>query len=386
MTCNMQNEPNIRTKRRGCGIRSKCRALPLGLATVGALLAGCATTQPTAREEATERWNLARAEVKAKLAADRLACGQVAAAAGELAEADRLVPDDPRRVPLRARIWLAEGRVAEAADLLERTTLEGSRQAEVAYLLGIARQQQERWTDAFVAYARAADLDPTEVGYVVAAVQTALQLGDGTGALTLLEQAAPRFAWTNAYQAALAECHEQSGNWGAAVAAWQRVACREAERASVQGRLAEALFRAERYQDAVPILRTLLESPDETVGTHWRLLLAECHLALGQAGRARAQGRLVLQAEPTNPRAWRLVSRSLGDEGDFVGALRAARQALDAADDAAGETCSLELVAALAWRTGDHALARHCSERLRQREPNNAVAVAVIRAVEGLGG
>jgi tetratricopeptide (TPR) repeat protein len=188
---------------------------------VPTLLLGCQAPQREAREQAAQRWNVARAEVKARLAADQFEAGNVRAAADELAEACRLAPDHPEFVPLRAQVLLAEGQTFAAHDLLERTHADGKTQAEIDYWLGVVWQQQQRWEEALTAFRRASGLDPGEVGYLVAATQARLQLGRTAEALQTLTAAAERFGWTEAYQAALAECYEQLGDWPAAAATWQ---------------------------------------------------------------------------------------------------------------------------------------------------------------------
>ena len=96
-----------------------CRLSAVAVACVA--LAGCQGTQQRARQEATQRWNRARSEVKARLAADQLESGNASGAAGELSEAYRLDPDNPALVPLRVRVWLAQGETASAAELLDTT-------------------------------------------------------------------------------------------------------------------------------------------------------------------------------------------------------------------------------------------------------------------------
>ena len=75
------------------GPRNRCGTAALGCVFATGLglvwLAGCAqqTTQIEARKEATGRWNMARARVKAQLAADQLAAGNVTDASAEIEKA-----------------------------------------------------------------------------------------------------------------------------------------------------------------------------------------------------------------------------------------------------------------------------------------------------------
>lgn len=335
------------------------------------VLGGCENMQHRASEEATARWNRARAQVKASLAADHFAAGNVAAAADELAEAYRLDPTDPGLVPLRVRICLAEGKLGEAEDLLTQSASRVEESSELAYLLGVIRQQQQRWDEALRAFERAAELDPEEVACVVATAQTWLQLGQPEEAMRYLAGVAPRFGWTNAYQAALAECHEQMGSWSEAASAWQRVAGSDAAAAALQERLAVALFRAGRYVEAVPVLEALLRLPGESPAVVLHLMLAESYLELDRDAAARSELQMVLRDNRDDPRALRLLARALAAVGDQRAALATARRALLRTPEHVG---TLELVATLAWRVGEEQLLANTLAALVQREPDSAVA------------
>lgn len=339
-------------------------------------LIGCQSTQTTAREEAVLRWNEARARVKAKLAADQFAAGNVDAAADELSAASQLQPNNPELVSLRARILLAEGQTDEAGRILEQAEQRDGPDAERAYLLGIVRQQQLRWDEALAAYQQAADLDPSRVDYAVAAAQLWLQLGEPQAALNFLEERERAFIWVPSYQAVLGEAYEQVGNWSAAASAWQRVLYADGGDAPTRRRLAQALVHAQRYVEAIPLLEDLTnETPPESALLD-HTLLAECYLAEGRNEAAQLQAQQVLQREPTHVPALRLLAHSLGEAGNHAGALRVARRALGIDQD---DILSLELTAALAWRMRDTQLAGRTTKRLLALEPDNRVGQQIVQ-------
>jgi tetratricopeptide (TPR) repeat protein len=360
-------------------MNSPCTSWIVAFLAGALLLGGCQTGHRTAQEEANERWNVARADVKTRLALDQLESGHVAAAASELAEAQRLHPEAEALVPLRARVLLAEGRVAEAAAWLEQADLVGAGQAEALYLLGVAYQQQQQLGDALSAFVEAASLQPDEVAYLIAVAQTWLQLGQPEEALRSLTTNQPRFGWTPAYQAALAEVHEQLGNWAAAAAAWQRVAYADQAGPDLRIRLAEALFMARRYPDATAVLLDVLPTASPAAIPTLRLTLAECLLAQDDAAGAREQARLVLQNDHDNGRALRLLARAWAADERYDRALQAAQHArsLDPRDPLA-----LELVAALAYHTGAHHDATAAAEQLRRHDRDNAVARRILAQPE----
>jgi len=338
-------------------------------------LTGCQSPQQQANQEATQRWNQARAQLKAKLAYDQFAAGNVKAAAGELAEARRLDPANMYWTPLQARIWLAEGNTAAAADLLERTQLDGPAQAEVEYLRGIVYQQQQRWEDAVAAFKSAAELDQSDVSYVVAAVQVWLQLGQPRQALQCLEACAANFAWTNAYQAALAEALELAGDWSGAASAWRRVLQAADGDAGISERLAEALCRAGRHGEAIPVLQQLLKGQQAQQSTSVRLRLAEALLAVNQPEAARGHAQTVLQSDPNQVSALLLLAQAWAAAGDTGAALRTADRALQIQPQ---DVRVQELMAALEWNAGQESSARNRARRLRNIDPANPVAVHIL--------
>jgi tetratricopeptide (TPR) repeat protein len=338
-------------------------------------LAGCQTPQQRATEQSVQRWNEARAQVKAKLASDQFVAGNIKAAAGELAEARQLDPANQTWTPLQARIWLAQGDTGAAADLLDHTRLDGPAQAEVEYLRGVVCQQEQRWEESLTAFQSAAELDENEVAYVIAAAQVWLQLGRPQQALQCLEASRTNFAWTNAYQAALAECLEANGDWSGAASAWRRVTEVAAD-ADIRERLAEALCRAGRYGEALPVLEDLLSASPAQQSPAVRLRLAEAQLAANQPNAARAQAQAVLHSDPGNSAALLLLAQAWAAAGDTGAALRSVNRALQFDPQNAR---ALELAAALEWAAGNVHAARDRARRLDQLDPGNSIAVHISR-------
>jgi len=347
------------------------------LASVG--LPGCQSPQAAAREEAGARWNAVRAAVKAQLAAEQLSAGHVQAAAAELAEARRLDPQRRDLVLLEARLLLAGDRSAEAAALLASAPLDDADRPEAAYLLGIARQQQGRWQEALAAFEQAAAARPDDVAYAVAAAQVRLQLGDAAGALAYLNQRQAELGWTNAFQAALAECLEQCGDWPAAAAAWRRVAGRSDSDAGSRERLALALFRAGACDEAVPVLESLVAADTPEIDA-LRVPLADCLLALGRAAAAQLQVQTLLRNHPEHVPALLLLARCRAALGDYAAAADVAARAATLAPTLVP---AAELAAALAYRAGDAERVRLWTARLRELEPDNAVAAHLRAAAPG---
>lgn len=357
----------------------RIRAFRWTAALLGAVALGSGCAQITsfdARKEAAERWKLARAQVKARLAADQLAAGHVRDAAQEANEAIRLDPENPRLHVLRARVALAQGDAATAQALLNTVLsrreqdVDASLRAEAHYLAGVVAQQRLRWDEALVSFVRAVELDRFDVAYLVAVAQALLQSGKPHDALDTLVGREADFGFTPAYQAALAECYEQLGDWPAAAAAWRQVNA-DTDDAGIQSRLATTLHRAGRHAEAAGILETLVPddaapvAPDpqrpDAQQSALRLLLAECLLEDGQLDRARTQAGRVVRAEPRNLAAWLLLARAQAELGRHAEGLDSAERALRLDPD---NRPALELAAALAFRVGNRSRAHALAQRL----------------------
>jgi len=348
---------------------------PLIVAGITLLTSGCTAPQRQAREEANERWKHVRAQVKLRLASDQLAAGHAEKAAAELSEALRLDPSDPHLRTLQARVLLAQGDHATAQrDLLgiDTSTAPSELRAYTEYLLGTIEQQRRHWDEAFNHFVRAAHEDPDDVAYPVAIVQNMLQLGEAREALDFLRAHEDKFGWTGAFQAALAECHEQLGNWPAAVAAWEQVADGNSI-PFVRERLALALHRCQRWPEAATHLEWLLENDAKPPTAPLRLALAHCLLETQRPAEAQKQLALVLRDDPPNAPALQLLARCFAEQGQFDRARQTADRALQLAPD---DPQALELVAALAFHSGDRKKARALAQRIAVVAPGTPSPLA----------
>ena len=332
---------------------------PLGivrrtLQVVGLVLVGCQSTHEDGKQAAVERWNHMRAQVKARLAADQLAEGNLAKASAELAEAYGLDPTNPELTPLLARVRMANGDSGYAQRLLAGMKGSGPAQAEVEYLLGVIFQQQEKWDRALACFVQATEHNPDEVAYLVALSQTFLQLGLPEEARQRLEAHESAFGWKPAYHATLAECHELLDQWAEAASAWRKVVDRAPDATDIRERFAMALYRAGKSQEAGEVLKQVVDDPEFDPSDVLRLALADCLVEDGQLAAGRHHVAQVLARNERSLAALHLLARILTVEGTPERALQTARHAMAIDPD---NVRSVELTAALAYRVGDTVLA-----------------------------
>ena len=351
---------------------------------VGVLLAGlcgCQMPQRKARVQAERRWRLARAEVTARLAGELLKAGQLDDAAEELAKARELNPDDPALTLLEARIALARADLEAAARALGQVPPDSPVHAEAQYLRGVLAQQLGRWSRAAQYYRDALALAPGDAAALAALVQVLLQQSRANEAMTVLEQQRARLERTPAYQAALAETLEQLGAFDEAAEAWRRVVMR-CGADDARYRLALALFSAGRYDEAQRVIEDVLDRPPATASAAvLTVLRARCLLYRGQTAEAQAALRALLRDDPRNVAAMIGLAEASLLAGRIDEAASLAEQAGRLHPD---DPRVLELRAALRAARGDRETAMMLARRLRQREPENAIAAAILsRLAEG---
>lgn len=327
------------------------------------LVSGCATpSQGEAREAAQERWQVARAGVKARLAADQFAAGRLEAAAAELDEARTLDPENERFKLMHARLLASEGEPHRALEALAELELTGRPAAEVDYLRGIVHQQLQRWPAAANAYLAAFAQQPHEVAYFAAALQALLQTGEVAAVEALLADAEATVGWTAAYQAGRAEWLEQQGRWRAAALAWRQAGEVDRDPALLE-RYAYALYRSG-APDAAEKLEQVIATGGAASVTALRLALVDCLLQHGDWSAAAAQLEQIDAAAERNADALVLSARLWAARGAFARALRLAEQAHEIRPN---DIYTAELVATLAFRVGASERAREVAQLILER-------------------
>lgn len=345
----------------------KLRGTSIGVCALSiALTATCGCQGPTkqrvAREEANKRWNLTRADMKARLAGEELSAGQIEAAAVHLEEAMQLNPDDAALKTLEARVLLARGAASEASAALDSAERYGGPTGEIEYLRGVVAQQRLAWDDAVRYFDLAQERNPEDVAALAAATQGRIQLGRAAEALQKLETARTRLGWKPGFHAAAAECHETLGNWSDAADAWRMVSTATND-AGARERHALALLRAARWGEAIGAARACIDARASEANIELRLALAEASLHIDDTTTAREELAFVLRERGDDRRALRLMAVTLEMQGDSPRALALAERV--AREGAKIDPAGAELAATIAWRGGAIEKARAWATALR---------------------
>lgn len=348
------------------------------LALLALTIAGCqaASPQQVAKQEAERRWNAARADVKARLAAEELAAGRVDSAALALDEARRLHPDPGSLRLVEARILMARGAANDAEHVLIGIAPDHADAADAFYLLGVIAQQRGERDEAAERYQSALQRRPDDPALLSACIQALLAAGRAADARVWLESVKPRMRWSGAYQASLAEVCEQGGEWGRAADAW-RLVVGDAKDNPPRERLAMALFRAERWAEAVEELRAAIAADPQSARTApLRLALADSLLTIGDAQSAEQQVATLLSERPGDTRALRLRARVQAKAGDFAGALATIQPLIDSPQDR--DAATIEFAAVVALRAGRADLAERWARLALASDSDARLAAEVL--------
>jgi len=269
-------------------VRTK-RAI-LYAAVVGLFLAaGCAQTQMDKdREEAHRRWAESRAEMMYKLAEGCFERGNLARARQYVEEIIQAgAPHAPIYV-LAARLAAEMKDLEQALDYARAAKTIGPDSAEARYVLGTIQQTLGHDRDALEEFAKAVELSPDVPKYALAEAEMLVTTGQAEAAARCLAEAAGRTPGRADVHAARGDVLSFLGRYEEAAGSY-RIALRlDPEEQGPKERLATALYHSGAWKEAEQVLAELAESePDFAAGWIFQMR-ADCLLALGRTGQARA--------------------------------------------------------------------------------------------------
>ena len=364
--------------------------------------------------QARDRWQKTRASAMASVGAEQLKSGELDKAQTQVRQALRLSQECLTARIVLAKVLIEKGQYAEAAKELEEADRQVPRNPEVAYLWGVALEKRGELDQALQQYEKAQSLDDSNNAYVTAAAEVLAAKGQVVQALEVLETRMARSDSDDSMLALAAELAMLANRPQRAAELYQR--CLDASPKSMAQRegLAKAQFFARDYAAALEALDRLTAHADYRDKVSWPYIMSgDCHMAMGRPLDARGAYELACQIDPGEVGAWLCLARCGLASGDVARAETACRRAQalaptsadaavllglsllrqnksDKAAEAAraglkhhaDEPALLCLLGRALWASGQADQAADCYRQALQREPENALAKALLAKLE----
>ena len=382
--------------------------------TIAVLTTACNSMQHSeAKLQARQQWNTMRGRVKQGLAEQEYDAGMFGDAVKTITESIALEPNQADAYALLARANLELGKAASAQEALDAAGRLELSTADLTYMQGVILEQRGKLKDAAAKYAQARKIDPRNVDYLVAEAESLVALGRPGEALNLVDDNADAIDDRATVSTLGAHIAALLGQAEGALGRYDQ-ALLESRLAIVDFRLSNGsiqstidnpqstipasrliveefgrlLARAERWDEAVAVLRPLLDSPDEReLGGGVRRALATSYLSTGNPASAEEVLLEYAPAHPNDSLAQLLLAKAAIAVGDILTALGA----VDRAQQREPDRPELWLVrATVNWKRGRLAAAASDLYNVLQNSPNDIEAhcllAEVLRAQQRLEG
>ncbi|MBU0719226.1 MAG: tetratricopeptide repeat protein, partial [Planctomycetes bacterium] len=254
---------------------------PVALCLLAGILAGCATnTHALDKAQAQQRWNRARGGVKLQLAEQQYQFGQFEDTVQTASEALALDPSRARAYVLLARSYLELGKSGSARQTVEAARGAGLDTSDLWYTEGVLLEQSGQTDAALDKYAHARGLDPTNVDSLVAQAECLVAADRATEALALLNRERDRVDDNATSDVLAAHIAVLTGDHREAIRHYRQALVEVGPGGVIAAELGVLLTQVDRCDEALTVLRPLLERPDDVpMEGAVRRALAACYLA-----------------------------------------------------------------------------------------------------------
>ncbi|MHC4429810.1 MAG: tetratricopeptide repeat protein [Planctomycetota bacterium] len=272
----------------------------------GAFLCGC--NGPTrkgleARAKARARLDRVNAQLSYDQAMQAFEAGQFEKASHELRIAIRLNPEWAEYRVLEGRIHLETHRLEKAIESFEAALQLKPGDSDAHYYSGIVYQ---RWSDddkAFDEYMAAYEMEPESVGYLLAAAESMVALGQFDAAKRLVEGKLDYFEHNSALRHLLAQIAMLQDDPEAAVGLYGEAYRLDPENETLLDELAQAQYTAGVHGDCYRSVKQLQEMSDAE-RPDLKLLEARCLTFMDRLPEARNLYMELTGLRPTDPDVW----------------------------------------------------------------------------------
>lgn len=269
--------------------RAATLALAAALAGAGSL-AGCSGHGKYTREhiaQAKEKMSALKSGTDYQMAQQQFLAGDLEKAMKTIDRSVALNPNVARSHVLRGRILLERGRLEQAREALLTAEQLDEQNVEAQYYLGIIHERVNEPAEAFARYARAAELDPANPQYLVAAAEMHLVQGRLDEAERMLTEKKNQFRYNAAVRQALGQIAMLRGEASAAAKHFADALTLASDDAGIMEDLIRAQMACGEFAEAEYYIQRLLEREENKNRRDLMHLRARCLMAVNRPVEAR---------------------------------------------------------------------------------------------------
>ena len=306
-------------------------------AAVGCNSGSGSKPQPTAKQQLTEKWNIARADVLATLATEQYQSGNADKARATVDNAIAMNPKSATLHVLSAKIAMEQAQLERADKELQLAALMDPKIAEADYLRGVVYERWQKPQEALGFYQTAADKAPDELGYVMASAEMLVAMGKADDALGLLKSKLDTFEHSGVIRDAMGQLLVGQARYGDAVKALREAVMLTTDDDTIKEHLSLALYYNKQYREASDLISRLVATDRYKQRVDLYLALGESFEQIGRTDDAKAAFETATTVGSGTPEAWIGLAKVSLEKND----IRRAEMSLHKAatlDPASGET------------------------------------------------
>jgi len=262
------------------------------LAAVAALGAGCGQKHGEYTSEhisqAQERMAVLKSGTEWQMAQQQFLAGDLEKSFKTVNRSIAINPNVTKSHILKGRILIEKGRLEEARESLLTAEKLDDKNVDAQYYLGIVHEQFNQPSDALTRYNKAADLDPANPQYVVAASEMLVQLGQLDQAEQLLASRKATFEYNAAVRQSLGHIAQLRNDHKGAAQYFSEALLLAPDDVAILEDLAQSQHKAGLFADAEFSLNRLLENPLTADRRDFKALRAKCLVATNRPVEARS--------------------------------------------------------------------------------------------------
>lgn len=268
---------------------ARCAAAALALAALSASqLVGCAAGKGKYtgefHKQATERMERVKAGTSWDMARQQFLAGDLDKALKTVDQSLAHASDVPKSHVLRARILIEQGRLEEAMTSINLALEIDQAFTSAHYYKGIVYERWTKHSEAFTHYSHAAELEPTDPQYAVAAAEMLIAMEELDQAEALLTELAVNFEHNAGVRQTIGHIALMRGDLDTAVRNFQQACLLAPDEDALMEDLARAQIAKGDFADAEHSLKRLLRRSEESGETRRDLkhLRARCLVEIGR--------------------------------------------------------------------------------------------------------